>query len=472
MDRYSITTPIYYANGKPHIGHAYTTIAADILARLNKKLGREVYFLTGTDEHGAKVAGTAEAQGKAPKEFVDDIAESFKSVWKSLEIQNADFIRTTDDRHEKGVIYALEKLKEVGAIYEKSYSGLYCTGCEAFVTEKDLDEQGLEPLHQKKPVVVEEKNWFFKLNEFLPAIKKAIESDRIKISPIERKNEVLGLFEQGLEDFSITRSKERLKWGIPVPFDETQVAYVWVDALLNYITALGYGSEKQDKLHDFWPADTQLMAQDILKFHAVYWPAMLLALGVELPRSILIHGFFTINGQKMSKSLGNIIDPLDLVKDYGVDATRFLLISAFPFGNSGDIDVNNFREKYNSLANTLGNLVRRTFNLAEKYGVTLGVIPELDKTKFSASDIENLHVLQNVLETARELNAELDQRAPWKETDDEKKKTTVKEILEKIFKLAHYIEPTMPNIAGAIFSSVDNGGKITNPPVLFPKKEN
>ena len=471
MDRYSIKTPIYYANGKPHIGHAYTTVASDVLARLNKQLGKEVFFLTGTDEHGAKVADTAVSVGKVPQDFVDEIATSFKECWQKLDIEYSDFIRTTDKRHETGVIFALKKLKETDVIYEKTYTGLYCTGCEAFVTEKDLDEQGFEPLHQKKPVVVEEKNWFFSLAKFLPEIKQAIETDRIKITPVERKNEVLGLFQQGLEDFSISRSKERLKWGIELPFDSTQVAYVWVDALLNYITALGYGSDNDELLKKFWPADVQVMAQDILKFHAIYWPAILLALGQELPKSISIHGFFTINGQKMSKSLGNVIDPADLVLEYGSDATRFLLLSAFPFGNSGDIDVQNFREKYNSIANTLGNLVRRAFNLAEKYGVVIETVPPLDKSVFSESSVENLRVLQNVLETARELNVELDKQAPWKEADETKRNAIVKNSLEKILALAQMLAPTMPSIAKAILGAVGSDGKITNPPVLFPKQD-
>lgn len=471
MERFTITTPIYYANGKPHIGHAYTTIAADVLARLHKGRGEDVFFLTGTDEHGAKVADTAKSVGKEPQEFVDKIAQSFKDCWQKLDIDYTDFIRTTDKRHEQGVIFALNKLKEIDAIYEKTYKGLYCTGCEAFVTEKDLDENGLEPLHQKKPVVVEEKNWFLNLAKFLPEIKQAIETDKVKIVPTERKNEVLGLFQQGLEDFSISRSKERLKWGIELPFDNTQVAYVWLDALLNYVTALGYGSDNDELLKKFWPADVQVMAQDILKFHAIYWPAILLALGLELPKSLVIHGFFTINGQKMSKSLGNIIDPNDLVAEYGSDATRFLLLSAFPFGNSGDIDVQNFREKYNSIANTLGNLVRRTFNLAEKYGISINALPKFDSTIFTDSNIDNLHILQNVLDKARDLNVELDKQAPWKETDITKRDAIVKNSLEKILALAQMIEPTMPSIAKAILGAVGADGKITNPSVLFPKNE-
>jgi methionyl-tRNA synthetase len=474
MERFSVTTPIYYANGKPHIGHAYTTIAVDVLARLNKKIGREVFFLTGTDEHGGKVADTAAGVDKEPQKFVDEIAQSFKDCWKKLDIDYSDFIRTTEKRHEQGVVFALKKLKEADAIYEKTYKGLYCTGCEAFVTEKDLDENGLEPLHQKKPIVVEEKNWFFRLEKFLPEIKQGIEDDKILIIPSERKNEVLGLFQQGLEDFSISRSKERLKWGITLPFDDSQVAYVWVDALLNYVTALGYGSDNDELLKKFWPVDTHAIGLDILKFHAIYWPAMLMALGLQLPKQLLVNGYFTINGQKMSKSLGNVIDPNILVDEFGSDATRYLLLSTLPYGNSGDIDVQNFQQKYNELANTIGNLVRRTFNLAEKYGVKyekeshnlLEFYPQLGNKNENVLDT----LIKLIRGQAQELNVGIDNEAPWKETDETKRNEIVLKYLRKVFELADLLEPVMPKIAAAIFGSVDENGKITNPPVLFPKK--
>lgn len=474
MERFSITTPIYYANGRPHIGHAYTTIAADVLARLNKKLGKEVFFLTGTDEHGAKVADTAVSVGKEPQEFVDEIAQSFKDCWEKLDIQYSDFIRTTDKRHELGVHLALNKLKELDLIYEKTYSGLYCAGCEAFVTEKDLDENGLEPLHQKKPIVVEEKNWFFRLEKFLPKIKQAFEDNKILILPSERKNEVLGLFQQGLEDFSVSRSREKLKWGISIPFDDTQVAYVWIDALLNYVTALGYGSDNRELLQRFWPADIQTCGLDILKFHTIYWPAMLLALGLELPKQLLVNGYFTINGQKMSKSLGNVIDPMALVDEFGSDATRYLLLSAFPYGNSGDIDVNNFQTKYNELANTIGNLVRRTFNLAEKYGVKYERISNNLLEIYPQLNNENENILEALIKLVRsqaqELNVGIDSEAPWKEADEIKRNEIVAKYLKKVFELADLLEPVMPKTALAIFDSVDESGKITNPPILFPKK--
>lgn len=471
MPKFTVTTPIFYANGVPHIGHAYNIVAADILARLYKLLGNEVFFLTGTDEHGAKVAEAAQKNNKTPQEFVDEISNTFKSAWKNLDIEYSDFIRTTESRHEKGVIFALNKLKEEGVLYEKKYEGLYCIGCEAFVTEKDLDAQGLEPLHKTKPILIEEKNWFFKLSEFLPQIKEAIETGRLKIEPQERKNEVLGLLEQGLADFSISRSKERLKWGITLPFYESQVAYVWVDALLNYITALGYGSEDQSKFEKFWPADVQLIGQDILKFHAIYWPAILLALGLELPKSLVVHGYFTVNGQKMSKTIGNVIDPNNLVEEFGSDAARYLLLTQFPFGSSGDIDVKNFQEKYNDLANTFGNLVRRVFNLAEKYELKDISIDKFDESEFvGKTALGNIQLIQNIVDESRQINAELDKSAPWKEENPENRNEIIKNTIKNIFKLAFLMQTIMPKTSKIIFDSVQNG-RIVNPPILFPKNE-
>lgn len=473
MEKFYITTPIYYANGSPHIGHAYTTVAADILARWQKNLGKEVVFLTGMDEHGSKVAEKAAAEKLGPQEFTDHIARQFRECWQILSIENTDFIRTTEERHKEGVVFALKKLKEAGAIYEKKYTGLYCSGCEAFVTEKDLDENGLEPLHQKKPILIEEKNWFFKLSDYLPQIKQAIENDTLVIEPTERKNEVLGLFEQGLADFSISRSRQRVEWGIPLPFDETQTAYVWVDALLNYVTALGYGSDDDAKLKKYWPADAQLIGQDILKFHAVYWPAILMALQLSLPKRLIVHGFFTINGQKMSKSLGNIIDPYKLSEKYGADATRYLLITAFPFGNSGDVSEEKLENEYNNLANTFGNLVRRVFNIAEKSGIKAENFSEhrLDEKGFVDEELGNYlsRTISEQIGIARNLNAELDAQAPWKEKDEEKKRSIISDKLVKIYDIANMLEPVMPEVSRKIRDAFKSDGTVINPPVLFPK---
>ena len=359
-----VTTPIYYVNDKPHIGHAYTTIAADLLARFHRLAGRDSFFLTGTDEHGSKVAEAAEAAGVSEIEFCDKTVETFKQAWTSLDIAYDDFIRTTSKRHEKAVWKILDAMRvaktEDGrdVVYSDYYEGLYCTGCEKFLTEKELVD-GLCSDHQTAPEKLKEKNYFFRLSAYLPILKEKIESGEMLILPKERKREVLGLISQDLPDFSLSR--ERVKWGIPLSFDETQVAYVWVDALSNYISAIGYADDPD--LFDKWwnKADVvHLMAKDILKFHCLYWPAMLMAAGVKTPDTIFLHGFFTVDGQKMSKSLGAKIDPNDMVSEFGADGARYLLLTQYPFGIDGDIQANRFTTQYNSdLANDLGNLVSR-----------------------------------------------------------------------------------------------------------------
>ncbi|MBU1074666.1 class I tRNA ligase family protein, partial [Patescibacteria group bacterium] len=304
-----ITTPIYYVNDKPHIGHAYTTVAADILARWHKQKGDEVFFLTGTDEHGAKVAESAKLANKSPQQLCDKNSKLFKEAFDNLNLSYDYFIRTTDQRHEKSVAKFMQKLYDQGDIYEGTYEGLYCTGCENFLTEKELVD-GKCPDHLKEPEKISEKNYFFKLTKYLSKVQTLIEKDEIKILPEDKKKEALGLFKQGLEDFSVSR--ENVKWGIPLPFDKSQVTYVWVEALQNYISAIGYGDDRRE-FEKWWQNPLHIMAKDILKFHCIYWPALLLAAGEEPPKQMFLHGFFSINGQKMSKSIGNVIDPNDLV---------------------------------------------------------------------------------------------------------------------------------------------------------------
>ncbi|MFC1662705.1 class I tRNA ligase family protein, partial [Patescibacteria group bacterium] len=348
--KFYITTPIYYVNDKPHIGHAYTTIAADVMARYwRKKLGEDnVFYLTGTDEHGAKVAESAEKAGKSPKEFTDEVTELFKEAWAKLDISHNYFVRTTDERHHKSVDKFMEQLKKSGSIYEGEYEGLYCRGCEKFLTEKELVDGKCE-IHDTEPEQLKEKNYFFKLTDYADKVQELIESDKMVVEPAWAKSEVLGLFKQGLEDFSITR--ESVKWGVPLVFDKEQMVYVWVEALQNYISAIGYGDDDKE-FKKWWPASIHLMAKDILKFHAIYWPAMLLAVGTKPPEKQFIHGFFSIDGKKMSKSIGNVIDPNYLVEKFGSDATRYLLLSQFPFGQDGDIKAEKFAEQYNAdLAN-------------------------------------------------------------------------------------------------------------------------
>src|SRR3990172_7074806 len=365
--RFFITTPIYYVNDKPHIGHSYTTIVGDVLARFHRINGEETFYLTGTDEHGANVAEVAKAQGKTPQQLCDQNSQLFKAAWEKLDISYDYFVRTTDKRHEKAVgklLTEMNRAKVEGkpAVYQGEYTGRYCLGCEKFLTEKELVD-GKCPNHLTVPQRITERNYFFRLSGFISQVESLIRSGKIKIVPEERKLETLGLFKQGLEDFSISR--EKVTWGIPLPFDPKQIAYVWVDALPNYISAIGYGDNPQE--FDKWWNDSQvihLMAKDILKFHAVYWPAMLLALGLKIPDLLFIHGFFTVNGQKMSKTLGNVIDPNFLVEKFGSDATRYLLLTQFPLGLDGDIHESRFMEKYNSkLANDLGNLVSRVIKM-------------------------------------------------------------------------------------------------------------
>ncbi|MDH4035530.1 MAG: methionine--tRNA ligase, partial [candidate division Zixibacteria bacterium] len=359
-----VTTPIYYVNDKPHIGHAYTTIAADLLARFYRLTGRESFFLTGTDEHGSKVAEAAAEAGVSEVEFCNKSIETFKQAWTNLDIAYDDFIRTTSKRHEEAVRKILDAMRAaktddgLDVVYSGYYEGLYCTGCEKFLTEKELVD-GLCPDHQKAPEKLKEENYFFRLSAYLPILKEKIETGELKILPDERRREVLGLIDQDLPDFSLSR--ERVKWGIPLPFDESQVAYVWVDALSNYISAIGYADDP-DKFDKWWnKADVvHLMAKDILKFHCLWWPAMLMAAGVKLPETMFLHGFFTVDGQKMSKSIGAKIDPNDMVSEFGADGARYLLLTQYPFGIDGDIQANRFITQYNSdLANDLGNLVSR-----------------------------------------------------------------------------------------------------------------
>jgi methionyl-tRNA synthetase len=464
-----ITTPIYYVNDKPHIGHAYTTVAADILARWHKQKGDEVFFLTGTDEHGAKVAESAKKANKLPQQFCDENSALFKKSFDNLNLSYDYFIRTTDKRHEEAVRKFMQKLYDQGDIYEGAYEGLYCTGCENFLTEKELVD-GKCPDHLKVPEKISEKNYFFKLTKYLGRVQELIEKDEIHILPEDKKKEALGLFKQGLSDFSVSR--ENVEWGIPLPFDKKQVTYVWVEALQNYISAIGYGDDRQN-FEKWWQNPFHIMAKDILKFHCVYWPALLLAVGEKPPKQLFLHGFFSINGQKMSKSIGNVIDPNDLVAKYGADATRYLLISQFPFGQDGDIKQEKFDEQFNSdLANGLGNIVSRVANLIE---LSEGNIkPKGSDELFNrvSDDISNLKfhdAIKTIFVLISNLNGELQKVKPWEmPNDSEDRAKFLERVACELLSVSKAIWSFMPDTAKQIEERF-LAEKITKGKPLFPR---
>jgi methionyl-tRNA synthetase len=385
--KFYITTAIDYANAAPHMGHALEKTQADALARYHRLLGEEVHFVTGTDEHGAKIVRAAEKAGMAPQAFVDQNAEKFKELLKLLDISNDDFIRTSDAaRHHPAAQKIWKSLVASGDIYKKSYRGLYCVGHEAFITEKDLTG-GKCADHNAAPETIEEENYFFKLSKYGPRIKQALESGEMRIIPEFRQNEILALIAEGLEDVSFSRPARDISWGVPVPDDPTQTMYVWCDALTNYISALGYGSADEKLFEKFWPAKplaegdaiarsgaagfreaTHLIGKDILRFHAAIWPGMLLSAGLPLPKRIVTHGFVTSQGQKMSKTIGNVVDPLMIIEKYGAEALRYYFAREMPTFDDGDFTEEKMKAAYNgSLANGLGNFVSRTSKMITQY---------------------------------------------------------------------------------------------------------
>ena len=363
-NKFYLATSIAYTNALPHLGFALELVQADVITRYHQLFGEDVFFLTGTDEHGQKVVKAAEKDGKEPKEFTDAVSAKFKSLTRFLNLSNNDFIRTTDEkRHWPKVKEIWLKLKENGDIYKKKYKGLYCVGCEAFITKKDLVGENCK-IHQKEPEIVEEENYFFKLSKYSKEIGEILEKDKVKIIPKARKNEMLNFIGQGLEDISFSRPRKDLKWGIPVPDDNSHTIYVWADALINYLSALDYPEGVNFK--KYWPPDIHFLGKDILRFHATIWLGVLLSLKLPLPKNIFVHGFITSNGQKMSKSLGNVIDPFELVKKYGTDAVRYFLLREIPPTEDGDFTYEKFKQRYNSdLASGLGNLVARVLVMAK-----------------------------------------------------------------------------------------------------------
>lgn len=471
MEKFYVTTAIDYVNATPHIGHAYEKIAADIVARYHRIHGKDVFFQIGVDEHGSKVEKSAHEAGKTPREFCDDMSAKFKTAWQKLNISFDHFIRTTDDYHEKSVQTLFSKLLEKGDIYKSTYSGLYCEGCEDFVRERDLDENGNCPNHLKPPKQVEEENYFFKLTRYKDKIKSWLSKNPDAVRPEGRKKEILNqLADPELTDFSVTRARSSLTWGIPVPGSPDQVIYVWIDALSNYITGIGYPYDPE-KFKRYWPADLHLIGKDINKFHSIYWPSLLMAADIEVPKQIFAHGFITVNGQKISKSLGNVIDPIALVDRFGADAVRFYLFSVTPFDDDGDFSLNTFAEKVNAaLANNIGNLLHRTLTLVVNN--CDGVIPDCDPEHTLRTQANEIHVQLNkhmerlefkealnaILALSDEANKYLNDEGPWKLFKEEGKRKEAEEVvytcLEVVRRVAMSIYPFTPRLAADIWYQI------------------
>lgn len=387
--KFFITTPIYYINDKPHVGHAYATIVADTFARYHRAKGEDVFFLTGTDENSLKNVEAAHQHGHTDiQTYLDMQSEVWKKTWADLDISNTDFIRTTEERHKKGVYDFFDRVYKKGDIYKGTYQGLYCKGCEAFVRESDLVD-GLCPFHKKKPEVIEEENYFFRSSGYRDELLAYIEKNPEFIQPVNRRNEIINYIRDHFEDVSISR--EKVEWGISLPIDQAHVIYVWFDALINYLTGVGYGWDEK-LFNTYWPADVHIVGKDIIKFHCALWPAMLLSAGLPLPKRIFAHGFFTIDGNRIGKSLGNAIDPVELAKKYGLEVLRYFLLREIPFGGDGDFSEKRLQERYESdLAKGIGNFVSRVLTLAEK-------VSDLEKGNDSSYEQEAKEVVSQMQE--------------------------------------------------------------------------
>lgn len=454
-NRLLITTPIYYVNDVPHIGSTYTTLLADVVARQKRKQGHSVHFATGTDEHGFKILQAAQKAGKDVKEFTDEIASIFKDTWVKLNISFDDFIRTTEPRHEKAVIHLIEKIKNAGHLYQGTYKGLYCTGCETFWDESEL-VNGLCPLHKTKPEFIEEKNWFFRLSSFKEQLAGLIGSDQLAIQPSGKKAETLGLLKTWVNDVSISR--EHVTWGIRLPFDESQVMYVWVDALINYLTTIGY---PEKRYQEFWPNALHIIGKDIIKHHAVIWPALLIGAGLEPPKGIFAHSFFTVDGQKMSKSLGNVITPDELIEKFGVDGARYVLLAEISGDKDSDISWDKFQARYDAdLKHTIGNIFSRLVVLALKNGLTRFEVktetinPESFRNAFyrHMEDLKVAEAIKDAQLILEEINKYLDAAKPWKESVKKNVSPVLAESFSALLQAMELLEPIIPETAAAVLA--------------------
>lgn len=478
MSNFYITTSIPYVNDEPHVGFGMELVMADVLARYMRSFKAPVLFVTGTDEHGGKIAEKAAAAKITPKAFADQISKSFEDAIKTLNISNDRFVRTTDAGHVKRSQIIWKNLEPY--IYKNLYTGWYCIGCETFYTEAVVKaNKGVCPLHNRPYEKLQEENYFFKLSAFTAKVKEAIETDALRIVPATRKNEIMNVLNAGLEDISISRPKEKLAWGIAVPGDLTQVMYVWFEALMNYITVLGYPEHKDFK--DFWPANVQVIGKDILRFHAAIWPAMLMGLGLALPKVLYVHGFVAFDNKKMSKSLGNVVSPGQIVEKYGVDAFRYFFTRHIPSYEDGDFTWDRFEAAYNNeLADQLGNAISRTAAMITNYqkGI-IGDIPEAEHDIGPYKDaIENCRfdrALDEVWEQVKGLNQYIEETKPWevaKTGDEEHLREVLAYLVANLLEIADLLDPFMPATAKTIHEVFGSGVLKPLSGPLFPKTDN
>src|ERR687892_170410 len=466
---YYVTTPIYYVNGEPHLGHAYTTIAADVLARHMRQRGEDVFFLTGTDEHGEPVTQAAERLGITPRELGDLNAGRFKELAARLNATNDFFIRTTDPEHAKVVAEVVRRIYDNGHVYEGTYEGWYCPRCADFKTDSELEEGNRCPIHKIELEIEKEDNWFFRLSTFQEPLERLYAEQPGFVTPKNRYNEALSLIKQGLADLSLSRP--RISWGVPIPWDREQVIYVWIDALLNYYTALSYAREGEDLTERFWPATVHLIGKDILKFHAVIWPAMLMAAGIEVPRRVGIHGFLLLGEHKMSKSLGNVIEPFHVAELYGADALRFYVLREVSFGSDGEVSPDGFETRYNTeLANELGNLASRTLAMIERYRD--GVVPDAQPPDALTADFDGIAeavreridrveitaALDEIWQRIKRLNRYVQDEQPWQLAKDEAQADRLDQVLYSLADglrvVSVLLHPFMPGSAGRLLGAL------------------
>jgi methionyl-tRNA synthetase len=472
-----VTTPIYYVNAEPHLGHAYSTIAADVLARHHRQRGEDVFFLTGTDEHGEPVAQAAERQGMTPQELVDLNAPRFRDIVEKVDASNDFFIRTTDPEHMARVQEVVQRVHDNGHVYEGLYEGWYCPRCADFKTDAEMGPDHTCPIHEIPLERESQQNWFFRLSAFQEQLERLFEERPEFVAPSFRRNEALSFIKGGLQDVSLSRPK--ISWGVPLPWDPEQVVYVWFDALLNYYTALSYAREGEDLTGRFWPASLHVIAKDILKFHTVYWPAFLLAAGLELPRQVYVHGYLLMGEKKMSKSLGNVLDPNEVVERFGSDALRFYCMREVSFGQDGNVSATGFEARYESeLANDWGNLASRTLAMIDRYRE--GVVPDakpdreletgdaalegLDGEVRELLDaVELSQALEAIWARVRRLNRYVEETKPWelaKEPgESDRLDVVLYSLAEGIRFCALLLHPYMPETSGRVLEALAEGNR-------------